>query len=99
MDLELSIVTGIGTLIAILLPFLIGKGGHLQTTASLNNVDHLLAVKKAILNKFIEEEQGFKNGEIGPNTWKKWRTFLVHRYIDSSHRLDYLRASGENKEI
>ena len=88
----LSVITAVITVIAIIVPFFIGKGGALQVSASINSIELLEASKEAILQRFLQDEKAFENKTISKLAWEQRRTYLVNRYIDAARRLDFLNA-------
>lgn len=82
-------------LIGILLsPFWLGEGGALQAGASINSPEHLMAMKTALLKRYVAEEAAHAKGDLSALAWSKRRDFLTNRYIDVARRLDFLQHSG-----
>jgi len=91
-ELWLAALTAIVSAICILAPFVFGKGGRLQATSSISDSQQLESMKTALLKRFLVDERAFQVKEIGAIAWEQRRNFLVNRYIDTSHRLDFLNA-------
>ncbi len=87
----LSIVTGIVVLLVLILPFVVGRGGTLQESYSVNSIDRLEKTREAILKRYIEDEKAHQERIIGASVWKQRQQYLTNRYVDASRRLDFLR--------
>lgn len=87
----LSILTALVVVAALLLPFVVGKGGTLQAASTIDSPDKLEAIQEAILKRYLEDEKAFENNRLGQVMWQQRRQYLVNRYVDSTRRLDYLR--------
>lgn len=82
-------------LIALLLsPFWQGNGGSLQAGASISSPEQLMAMKAALLKRYVTEEAAHGRGELSALAWGKRRDFLMNRYIDVARRLDFLQHTG-----
>lgn len=86
----LAALLSIITLIILFLPFFIGSGGALQAASAVDSVDSLESMKKAILERYIDDERAFKAKQISNITWQQRRAYLVNRYVDTVRRIDYL---------
>ena len=76
--------------VIILSPMVIGKGGQLASASSLNSVERLLAIKQAILARYIDDEKTFEAKKINKLVWEQRRQYLCNRYIDAARRLDFI---------
>ena len=76
--------------LAILSPFVLGEGGRLAAGSSVNSVDQLKAEKKALILRYIQDEQQFADSKISQHIWQQRRQYLINRYIDSAKRMDFL---------
>ncbi|MBC7661037.1 MAG: hypothetical protein H7249_15170 [Chitinophagaceae bacterium] len=75
---------------AIIAPLVLGQGGRLASASSLNSPERLLATKKAILLRYLEDERFFEAKKITRLTWDQRKQYLSNRYIDAARRLDYI---------
>ncbi len=75
----------------VLSPFVLGPGGHLATAASVNSPEHLEAIKKAILDRYLEDERAYAEKRIPKLAWDQRKSYLTNRYIDAARRLDYIQ--------
>ncbi len=91
MQLTLAVLAGIITLMVIMLPFFVGRGGRLAAASSINSPGELVQIRQAILKRYLEDEQAFHNKIINRLMWDQRRAYLTNRYIDTVRRLDYLR--------
>lgn len=87
----LAVVVGVVLISLLLAPFFVGPGGLLAAGSSVVEPDKLEAMKKALLKRYLEDEAAHKSGTLSNLAWDKRKEFLVHRYVDTSRRLDYLR--------
>jgi hypothetical protein len=78
-------------LLLVVSPFFIGSGGLLAQASSESSVARLESMKKAILKRYLQDEEAAEKGEIGKLSWTSRKRFLMNRYLDASRRLDYLR--------
>lgn len=87
------IFAGIISLVAVLVvlsPLFLGKGGTLASASSLNSPERLVAIKNAILKRYIEDERSFEEKKINKLIWEQRKQYLSNRYIDAARRLDYI---------
>ena len=62
-----TVAIGVLLLIALLVPFWLGRGGLLQASASVNSQAQLLALKDALLKAYLKDELAFTAGALpGP---------------------------------
>ncbi len=87
---------GVLLLVVILGPFFWGPGGLLQEASSINSPAKLVALKQAILTRYLEDEASFAQNNLSKLAWDKRRQFLVNRYIDTARRLDFV--TGQEAE-
>lgn len=85
-----AFIASILTVLFVLLPLLLGKGGQLASASSLNSPERLQAVKDALIKRYIEDEKAYENKAIPKIVWEQRKQFLSNRYIDAARRLDYL---------
>lgn len=93
-----ALITSFVVLGIVLLPFFVGKGGRLASASTINDPDKLGGLKKAILNRTLEEEKAFENGDLSEGLWSQRKKLLRNRYIDVSKRLDFLKGSELEKK-
>lgn len=93
--MTLGIITCALVLVLCLAPFFLGKGTAMQAGASINSVERLEAEKKALVKRYVEEEQAYDSKVIGKLSWEQRRHYLVNRYIDASKRQDFLKFLAE----
>jgi flagellar basal body-associated protein FliL len=86
----LAVVIGILLISVVLAPFWFGAGGLLQASAQVNSKETLVALKDALIKRYVEEEKAFKAGNLSQLAWNKRKVFLTHRYVDAARRLDFL---------
>ena len=91
----LSFVVAACSLLVIIMPFFVGKGGRLAPASSMNDLGKLEDIRKQIIDRYVEEKGAFESKQITSGTWKKRQEFLENRYIDVCRRLDFL---GRQKE-
>lgn len=94
MQLTLAVLTGIITLIVVMLPFFVGRGGRLAAASSIHSVGELVQIRQSILKRYLEDEQAFHSKAINRLMWDQRRAYLTNRYIDTVRRLDYLQHQG-----
>jgi hypothetical protein len=97
MILVISILVGIAAMIAVLLPFFVGKGGRLALASYETSPERLRAMKRAILDRYLKDEGAFKSGLINQRTWSTRQQFLTNKYLDASRRLDFLEYSAPSQ--
>ena len=85
-------VVSLLTLAAVLSPFFIGKGGQLAAAASVNSPERLEAIKRTILERYIEDEKAYEEKRLSRLAWEQRRLYLSNRYIDTARRLDFIRS-------
>jgi hypothetical protein len=93
----LAVLIGLLVVTALVVPFFRGPGGQLQAGASVNSPARLRAMKDAVIERFLEDEQAAKNGDLSPLAWEKRKAFLSHRYIDAARRLDFVEHAHPEK--
>ncbi|MFY7928539.1 MAG: hypothetical protein ACOVS5_06680 [Oligoflexus sp.] len=86
-----AIVVSFITVLILLSPFVFGKGGTLQESASINSPERLVATQDAILKRYLEDERLFEEKRITKLTWDQRKSYLTNRYLDTSRRLDYIK--------
>lgn len=77
----------------ILWPFFMGAGGALQSASAVHSVEQLQNMRKAILERYLDDEQAFSKQLISKSVWESRKLFLTHRYIDVVRRIDFLTVS------
>lgn len=87
----ISILTGIIVLVVLALPFVLGKGGALQESHSVNSVERLERMREAILKRYLEDESAHQKKLISASVWKQRQQYLTNRFVDTSRRLDFLQ--------
>ncbi|RZA27044.1 MAG: hypothetical protein EOP10_01525 [Proteobacteria bacterium] len=85
-----AFIVSIITVVFVLLPLLVGKGGQLASASSQNSPERLKAMKEALLKRYIEDEKAFDSKAIPKLVWDQRKQFLTNRYIDAARRLDYI---------
>lgn len=88
--LGFAIGLSIVTVLLILSPFVLSKGGQLRAAASINSPEKLEAIKRSILNRYLEEERAYEEKRILKLAWDQRKSYLTNRYIDAARRLDFL---------
>lgn len=79
-------------------PFFVGSGGYLQEANSINSVERLEALREALLLRYLQDEDSFKQGNLSERAWNKRKEYLTNRYIDVTRRSDFLsRMNHESK--
>jgi hypothetical protein len=86
----LVILIGIVILVLVLYPFFAGEGGWLLDASKLDSVDKLKAKQRAILLRWIEDEQASESGMITVREWSMRQVYLTNRFVDTTRRLDWL---------
>ena len=86
----ITVLTGVILILLLLAPFWIGPGGLLQASSQVNSLDELKALKDAVIQRYLEDEKAFKEGNLSAGAWDRRRSFLSNRYIDAARRLDFL---------
>jgi hypothetical protein len=94
----LVVAIGVGLVAFVQLPFWVGPGGLLAAGSSVTSPEALIALKNAIVKRYLEDERAHGEGALGNLAWDRRRTFLVNRYVDASRRLDYLEHSRGGKD-
>ena len=84
------VVIGLIAIFGVMTPFFWGAGGALTDGASISDPGRLLAIKKVLLERYLEDERGFEQKLISERTWRKRRSYLRNRYIDIARRHDFL---------
>lgn len=99
MLLALCVMISVLVASVVLMPFFMGEGGKLQAAASVDDPDQLQAMQKAVLRRYLDDEEAWKKKLISPRVWRARQQFLVNRYIDTTRRLDYvLSLQPQRKE-
>lgn len=86
----LAVLIGIILISVLVAPFLMGSGGLLQASSSINSPEKLQALKEALLKRYLEDERAFAAGSLSKAAWQGRKQFLTNRYIDAARRLDFL---------
>ena len=97
MQQNIALVVTFAVLVIVILPFFTGKGGKLAAASTINDPGKLEGLKKAILQRYLDEEHAMKEGDISEQQWKKRSALLSNRYIDVSKKLDFLKGGGEKQ--
>jgi len=92
-----AILIGLVTVVAVTLPFFVGKGGLLASAAQVNSVEHLDRLKDAILKRYLEDEKARSEGYLSELAWTKRRDFLTNRYIDTVRRRDFVAMTATDQ--
>lgn len=95
MVIILSTAIGVALILALMLPFFAGPGGLLAHGSQIDSRERLLAIREALLKRYLDDEAAFKRGDLSVNTWRKRQEFLVHRYVDVVRRIDFLDGAGK----
>ena len=77
----------------VLLPFFIGEGGILTEALTINSVDRLEKTQKLLLERYVQDEKAFSQGNISASSWQARKAYIVHRYIDAARRIDFLQGT------
>lgn len=85
-------------IIAILSPFWLGEGGMLVSASTITDPEKAAKLKKAVLKRYLVDEEAFKGGAISSNEWNQRRQFLTNRYIDLSRRLDFIKNESQGSQ-
>lgn len=88
--MALPLVVTILLILILLAPFFLGSGGLLQEANSINSVERLEALRQALLVRYLQDEESFKEGNLSERAWKKRQEYLTNRYIDVTRRSDFL---------
>ena len=89
LDLLLTILAVI-SLLVIISPMLSSKTTMLATSSAVNDVKKLTALKREILDRYLNDERAWQTKQLSARGWYRRQTFLVNRYLDVCRRLDYL---------
>lgn len=87
-----ALIVSLLVIAMVLSPFVVGAGGQLQTAASINSPERLEAIKTAILQRYLEDENAYLEKRIHKLAWDQRKAYLTNRYIDAARRLDYLQS-------
>lgn len=99
MYLYLCLFISVITIAVVAIPLWFFKAEKLEAGATENSADKLERVKKAILRRYIEEEEIHSGSGVAGVVWEQRKSFLINRYLDAARRLDYLafvERQGEN---
>ena len=77
------------------IPFFWGSQVSLQAAVSLESSEELDALKKAIVDRYVEEEKAFSRGDLSKRTWTQRQEFLFHRYVDVAKRKAWLSSQAK----
>jgi hypothetical protein len=88
--MALPFIITIALLLVVLAPFLVGSGGLLQEANSINSVERLEGLRQALLQRYLQDEESFKQGNLSERAWKKRQEYLTNRYVDVTRRGDFL---------
>lgn len=97
MVIIISGLIGVALLLALMAPFFLGPGGLLAHASRIDSSERLLAIREALLKRYLDDEAAFKGGDLSPTAWRKRQEFLVHRYVDVARRLDFLQGADQAK--
>ena len=88
----LCLLTSILVVIFILSPFVLGRDeSPLVPSSLLVDQASMLKVKEDILNKYLLNDQLYKDEKLYKREWEQRQQFLINRYIDIARRLDVLQ--------
>ncbi len=93
-----SIATSVVLLLVIIYPLFFTKNELLTEATGEASLEGVRKLKKALLDKYLEEEQLFEEKELNALVWKQRQQYYINRYIDASRREDYLVALSEEGE-
>lgn len=97
---EFSIMAAVATalivFVMVMAPFFFGKGGMLAAASAVQSKDQLRQIKRALVKRYLQDEQAFQNKEISARAWRDRREFLLRRFIDVARRMDYLEYLEKN---
>tara|TARA_B100000902_G_C26968713_1_gene744225 strand:- start:287 stop:571 length:285 start_codon:yes stop_codon:yes gene_type:complete len=89
---SIVVMLSVFTVCLILIPFFLKTGGQLQAASSVDSLEVLEGVRKNILDRYIEDEQAFKENSISKLAWMQRKNYLCSRYIDTVRRSDFLKS-------
>lgn len=93
----LCAVIAVVVMVIVLTPFFYGPGGKLAPGASISDIQQLEKIRQQIIERFVEEEKAFGDGQLAESTWKKRQEFLENRYIDVCRRIDFIgKVEGQS---
>ena len=68
------------------LSFVFTKNELLAEATGEASLEGVRKLKKALLAKYLEEEQLFEEKELNALVWKQRQQYYINRYIDASRR-------------
>ena len=92
---NISVITCLVLVVCIVYPLFFTKNELLEEAAGEATIENVRNLKKALLERYLEEEELFKNKEINVLVWKQRQQYYLNRYIDASRREDYLTVLNE----
>lgn len=90
MYLSLCLAISVVTIAVVAIPLWFFPAEKLEAGATENSAEKLERVKKAILRRYIEEEDLHAGSGVAAVVWEQRKSFLINRYLDAARRLDYL---------
>ncbi|MFK7872610.1 MAG: hypothetical protein AB8C84_05485 [Oligoflexales bacterium] len=94
--LAFCIAAGVLFLLFVLSPFWMGVGGELERASVIDDLNELLKLKSAVLQRYLQEEKDFVAGHLTNTEWNRRKEFLEGRYLDYARRLDYLNRGVDS---
>ena len=85
---------GLALVTAILCPFWLGGGSVLAPSSGISDSRRLRKTKERVLERYLQDENSFKDRVVSRSEWGRRQQFLINKYIDLSRQLDYLEAKG-----
>lgn len=88
----LAVLLSLVFFIILMMPFFYGSSEPLVSSSAINSPSSLELIKANIVDRYIKDEEAFKNHEMSATEWQKRKTYLLHRYMDAARRLDFLHG-------
>lgn len=92
-------IFALGAVSFVIAPFFVGRGGLLAAASSVSDQGQLEAMKKAIVRRYVAEEAASDRGDLSRREWRRRQSYLRHRYIDVTRRLDFLRRTQSGRAL
>ena len=99
MILILCALTSLLLTVFLLSPFLLGPGGSLLPSSTIDSEEILEGMKKNILLSYLKYETLFNQKLLNKKEWDQRQNFLTNRYLDVTRRLDWLRFQRKKGDL
>ncbi len=82
------------SLVILVVPFMGKDEGPLAEASYEKSTDLLQKKMTAIVERYVLDEESFKQDKLSTKAWNARKNYLVNRYIDLARRYDFLSKTA-----